>query len=130
MDGIEELKGVTVLAATNRIDIIDPALLRSGRFDLMFEVPLPDVETREKIFKIHTKNMPLGDDVNLKALAGKIDNMTGADIQFICQKAKMCAIREVIDQKISTENTDIFIMKKHFEKAIAVVLLQNSEILN
>ena len=55
MDGIEDLKGVIVLAATNRIDLIDPALLRSGRFDLIFELPLPDINTREKIFKIHTR---------------------------------------------------------------------------
>ena len=130
MDGIEELKGVTVLAATNRIDIIDPALLRSGRFDLMFEVPLPDVKTREKIFSIHTRNMPLGKDVNLTELAAAIDNMTGADIQFICQKAKMCAIREIIDKKENKEPEEIAVLKKHFEQAIQTVQLQNSNIHN
>ena len=125
MDGIEELKGVTVLAATNRIDIIDPALLRSGRFDLMFEVPLPELMTREKIFKIHTKNMPLGEGVDLTVLAGKTENMTGADIQFICQKAKMCAIREVIDDKDASDTTEILVLEKHFEEAIQVVIHQN-----
>ncbi len=121
MDVIEELKGVTVLAATNRIDRIDPALLRSGRFDLMFEVPLPDLSTRETIFKIHTKNMPLKESVRLNALAEKTDNMTGADIQFICQKAKMVAIRELIDKKVESETIEIFITDEHFEHAIQVV---------
>lgn len=129
MDGIEELKGVTVLAATNRIDIIDPALLRSGRFDLMFEVPLPDLITREKIFTIHTKNMPLAKEVTLAQLAGKTENMTGADIQFICQKAKMCAIRDIIDNKEVSDVTDIVVMNKHFEQAIVVVTEQNENML-
>jgi transitional endoplasmic reticulum ATPase len=130
MDGIEELKGVTVLAATNRIDIIDPALLRSGRFDLMFEVPLPESSTREKIFKIHTKNMPLGESVSLTVLAGKTERMTGADIQFICQKAKMCAIREVIDNNGASDTTEIIVLEKHFEEAIDVVKNQNDNIQN
>ena len=119
-----------MLAATNRIDIIDPALLRSGRFDLMFEVPSPDVITREKIFKIHTKNMPLGNGVSLTTLAEKTEDMTGADIEFICQKAKMCAIREVIDAKTFSESTDIVILEKHFDKAIEVAVLQNGNVLN
>ncbi|MDP8258044.1 MAG: CDC48 family AAA ATPase, partial [Candidatus Aadella gelida] len=66
MDGIEELKGVVVLAATNRLDLIDPALLRSGRFDLLLEMPVPDEKTRSEIFKIHTKNMPLAKDIDLR----------------------------------------------------------------
>ena len=69
--------------------------------------------------------MPLGSDVNLTLLAGKVENMTGADIQFICQKAKMCAIREIIDKNDSSENAEIYILEKHFEEAIQVVLLQN-----
>ena len=130
MDGIEELKGVTVLAATNRIDIIDPALLRSGRFDLMFEVPLPELSTREKIFKIHTKKMPLEDGVSMTLLAAKTEGMTGADIQFICQKSKMCAIREVIDNKDISDTAEILVKEKHFEEAIEVVINQNENILN
>ncbi|MCL4483861.1 MAG: CDC48 family AAA ATPase, partial [Bacteroidetes bacterium] len=69
MDGIEDLKGVVVLAATNRIDLVDPALLRSGRFDLLFELPAPDEKTREKIFEIHTGNKSLHKSVNLKKMA-------------------------------------------------------------
>jgi transitional endoplasmic reticulum ATPase len=71
MDGIEELKGVVVLAATNRLDMLDPAILRSGRFDLLFELPVPDEETRKEIFKIHTQNKPLDKSVDLKALVGE-----------------------------------------------------------
>ncbi|MBI5749678.1 MAG: CDC48 family AAA ATPase, partial [Nitrospinae bacterium] len=86
MDGIEELKGVVVLAATNRIDLVDPALLRSGRFDLLLELPVPDEKTREEIFRIHTKNKPLADDVDLKELAKETEGKVGSDIEFICRK--------------------------------------------
>jgi transitional endoplasmic reticulum ATPase len=129
MDGIEDLKGVIVLAATNRIDLIDPALLRSGRFDLIFELPLPDLLTREKIFGIHTRNKPLGKKVNLNNLALKTEGLTGSDIEFICRKAAMLAIRQLIDNQRSksTEITgDISILEKHFEEAIQLVLKQNS----
>lgn len=128
MDGIEDLKGVIVLAATNRIDLIDPALLRSGRFDLIFELPLPDLITREKIFSIHTKNKPLEKKLNLKNLSIKTDGMVGADIEFICKKASMLAIREFIDNKKTIESIkegNIIISEKHFEDAIQLVLKQN-----
>ena len=128
MDGIEDLKGVIVLAATNRIDLIDPALLRSGRFDLIFELPLPDLMTREKIFGIHTRNKPLSKKVNLNKLALKTDSLTGSDIEFICRKAAMLAIRELIDKKSGKSNEvtdDISILESHFEEAIQLVLKQN-----
>ncbi|MEI8032329.1 MAG: CDC48 family AAA ATPase [Chlorobiaceae bacterium] len=130
MDGIEELKGVTVLAATNRIDIIDPAMLRSGRFDLIFEVPSPDLGTREKILAIHTRAMPLGEDVGLAELAAMTGDMTGADLEFICQKAKMSAIREIIDKSDSTGSGEIVISKRHFRLAIDIVATQNATIIN
>ncbi|MEI8004948.1 MAG: CDC48 family AAA ATPase [Bacteroidota bacterium] len=129
MDGIEDLKGVIVLAATNRIDLIDPALLRSGRFDLIFELPLPDKNTREKIFSIHTRNKPLGKKVNLAKLAVKTEKMTGSDIEFICRKAAMLAIRELIEKKrLQTDETgdNILITESHFEEAIQLVLTQNA----
>jgi transitional endoplasmic reticulum ATPase len=128
MDGIEEMKGVLVLAATNRRDLLDPALLRSGRFDLSFEVLPPDLENRWKIFGIHTADKVLGKDVDLKELAAKTENMVGADIEFICRKAAMLAIREFIGNNRS-ETGDwqkyFKITKKHFESAIAVVEKQN-----
>ena len=129
MDGIEDLKGVIVLAATNRIDLIDPALLRSGRFDLIFELPLPDVKTREKIFGIHTRNKPLGKKISLSRLALKTETLTGSDIEFICRKAAMLAIREIIEKNRgkAIETTDnISILETHFEEAIQLVLKQNA----
>jgi transitional endoplasmic reticulum ATPase len=129
MDGIEDLKGVIVLAATNRIDLIDPALLRSGRFDLIFELPSPDVKTREKIFGIHTRNKPLGKKISLSKLALKTESLTGSDIEFICRKAAMLAIRQLIDK--NKNNTDeitgeISLQESHFEEAIDLVLKQNA----
>ena len=126
MDGIEELKGVVVLAATNRLDLVDPALLRSGRFELLLELPKPDEKTREEIFKIHTKNKPKALDIDLKELAKETEGRVGSDIEFICRKASMLAIREFINQR--TENreqrTDFKITRKHFEEAIKLICEQ------
>jgi transitional endoplasmic reticulum ATPase len=128
MDGIEDLKGVMVLAATNRIDLIDTALLRSGRFDLIFELPEPDLKTRETIFRIHTQHKPLDKKISLKKLAVKTDGMVGADIEFICKKASMMAIREFIEanKNIDTLKTiNITISEKNFDEAIQLVIKQN-----
>jgi len=128
MDGIEDLKGVVVLAATNRIDLIDPALLRSGRFDLMFELPAPDEKTREKIFEIHTGSKPLHKSVNLKKLAKETEGLVGSDIEFICRKASVMAIREIIEtMKEQDEEPDvnIIIQEKHFEEVVQLVKMQN-----
>ena len=128
MDGIEELKGVTVLAATNRIDLIDPALLRSGRFDLIFELPLPDKNTREKILEIHSRKKPLGKNVDLKALALKMEGFTGSDIEFICRKAAMLAIRQLIEKqggKTDEKSVKITLLERHFMEAIELVKNQN-----
>lgn len=127
MDGIEDLKGVIVLAATNRIDLVDPALLRSGRFDLIFELPLPDLSTREKIFSIHTRNKPLNKKVSLNKLAQKTENFTGSDIDFICRKAAILAIRAFIDKNHEESIAgDISILENHFETAIQLVLKQKN----
>ena len=129
MDGIEDLNGVIVLAATNRIDLIDPALLRSGRFDLIFELPLPDEKTREKIFHIHTRNKPLGKKVNLKKLSINTEGLTGSDIEFICRKAVMLCIRALIEMKAAKSGSvldDISISESHFDEAIELVLKQNA----
>jgi len=129
MDGIEDLNGVIVLAATNRIDLIDPALLRSGRFDLIFELPLPDEKIREKIFHIHTRNKPLGKKVNLKKLSINTEGLTGSDIEFICRKAAMLCIRALIEMKAAKSGSvldDISISESHFDEAIELVLKQNA----
>jgi len=121
LDGIEELKGVVVAAATNRIDIIDPAILRSGRFDFVLELPLPDQKAREEIFTIHLKEKPLDETINLSELAEKTKGLTGADIEAIARNASLLAIREFVHKqkgKINKQKIDKFIIKeKHFEEA-------------
>ena len=94
MDGLENMEGVVVIASTNRPDIIDPALLRPGRFDRLIYIPPPDKDTRLKILKVHTRNMPLDKDVDLNTIAEKMNNYVGADIENVCREAGMFAIRE------------------------------------
>jgi len=120
MDGIEELKGVVVLAATNRPDIIDPALLRTGRFDFILSVPKPDSATRKKIFEVHTRGRPLAKDVNTGLYVKRTEDMVGSDIEAICRRATMVAIREFIDKHKDAANSkrkDLKITSKHFEEA-------------
>lgn len=97
IDGLEELQDVAVIAATNRPDILDPALLRPGRFDRHVKVDDPDREARLAIFKVHTKDMPLADDVNLEKLADKTEGYVGADIEAVCREAAMLTLRENMD---------------------------------
>jgi len=117
MDGIEELKGVMVLASTNRPDLIDPALLRPGRFDFVLKLPKPDSKAREEIFKVHTRGKPLGEDVSLNSLAKETDAMSGAEIASICQKASLLAIREFLLTK-EKDLKKLKITKKHFIEAL------------
>jgi transitional endoplasmic reticulum ATPase len=117
LDGIEELKGVVVLAATNRPDIIDPALLRAGRFDFQLELPIPDERTRLEIFKVHTRGKPLASDVNLESLAKITEGMVGSDIEAISRKASMLAIREFINQE-EEDATKLKIEARHFREAL------------
>jgi transitional endoplasmic reticulum ATPase len=98
MDGIEELKGVVVLGATNRLDIVDPALLRPGRFEVLVELPIPDQEARLAIFRVHTRGKPLAPDVDLGELAERTEGMVGADIEGICRQAAMLALREFLEE--------------------------------
>ena len=93
LDGLEPLKEIVVIAATNRPDIIDPALLRSGRFDRLVLVGPPVRQGRIKIFKIHTKGIPLADDVNIETLADMTEGYVGADVESVCREAVMLALR-------------------------------------
>ncbi|MEN6611518.1 MAG: CDC48 family AAA ATPase [Methanoregulaceae archaeon] len=104
MDGLEELRGVTVLAASNRIDIIDPALLRAGRFDLQVELPAPDDPGRLEIFRIHMRKRPLAEDVCLEDLIPATNGFSGAEIESICNRAAVLAIRDFSqdDREISS----------------------------
>jgi transitional endoplasmic reticulum ATPase len=110
MDGVESLDGVIVIAATNRPEMIDPALLRSGRFERILHIPPPDEKSREAILKIHASKMPLG-KFDLESLAKKIEDYTGADIEAICREAALIAIRAGRKS----------VSKKHFEEAITRV---------
>ncbi len=93
IDGLEELHGVLVVGATNRLDIVDSALLRPGRFDRIIEVPRPDAKGRRHIFKIHTRKKPLADNVNLEKLVDMTDGFTGAEIAAVCSRAAIAALR-------------------------------------
>lgn len=94
MDGLQEMKSVVVLAATNRPDMIDPALLRPGRFDKIIEIPMPDEVMRTAIFSVHTKRMPLEKTVKVEDLSKNSEGYTGAEIENVCREAGMHAIRE------------------------------------
>jgi transitional endoplasmic reticulum ATPase len=117
MDGIEELKGVLVLGSTNRPDLIDPAILRPGRFDFVIEIPKPDAQGREEIFKVHTQNKPLARNVRLGGLAAETEGLVGADIASICQKASLLAIREFLESEES-DLEKLVIDKKYFMAAM------------
>ena len=109
MDGLEELEDVAIIAATNRPDILDAGLMRPGRFDRHIEVKEPDEEARLAIFEVHTKDMPLADDVDLKKLAKNTEGYVGADIEAVCREAAMLALRE------NLETTEI--SNKYFKEA-------------
>jgi len=117
MDGIEELKGILVLGATNRIDIMDPALIRTGRFELLIELPVPDKKARHEIFKVHTRGKPLAEDVDLEGLAARTEGLVGSDVEALCRKAALSAIREFINN--GEKNVQQFkISKKHFAEVL------------
>ncbi|MDP2948612.1 MAG: CDC48 family AAA ATPase [Chloroflexota bacterium] len=120
LDGIDELKGVVVLAATNRLDIVDPALLRAGRFEVLVELPLPDRAARLAIFQVHTRDKPLATDVDLASLADRTEGLVGADIEAICRQASMLAIREFVEKNAdATDYSRFRIANRHFEEAMA-----------
>jgi transitional endoplasmic reticulum ATPase len=98
LDGLEALKDVVVIAATNRPDILDPALLRSGRFDRMLLIGPPDKLGRHEILKIHTAKMPNGEDVNLEELAELTEGYVGSDLESLCREAAMLALREGLEK--------------------------------
>ncbi len=114
MSGIEELEGVAVIATTNRPDIIDPALLRPGRFDKVIYVPAPDQKGRLEILKVHTRDMPLDKDVNLEKIAKQTNGYSGADLEALCREAAMFALREAMKENKEAKK----ITMKHFEEAL------------
>lgn len=113
MDGLEELNDVVIIATTNRPDMLDSAILRPGRFDRILLVGSPEKEGREKIFEIHTRNMPLGNDVNIKKIIEQTEGYVGADIESMVREAAMLALRE--------DKDCLEVKMKHFEEAIKKV---------
>ena len=97
MDGIEELRGVVILGATNRPDLLDPALLRAGRFEVRLEMPMPDTVSRRAIFNVHAAGKRLGEDVDLDVLAEETEGLTGADIEASCRRAAMESIKAFVE---------------------------------
>jgi len=106
LDGFEERGDVKIIGATNRVDILDPALLRPGRFDRMIDFPIPDDEAREAIFKIHSKNLRIEEALDIKKLVHLTEGATGADIKAICTEAGMFAIRKDADNIINKDFID------------------------
>jgi transitional endoplasmic reticulum ATPase len=113
LDGIEELKGVLILGATNRADMLDPAVMRTGRFDEHFEILAPEQKDREEIFAVHLKNKPFVKKVDIKTLASKTEGFSGADISGVCNQAALKAVRRAVqkikeapDKKVKVELTE------------------------
>ena len=130
LDGLEELKNVVVLAATNRPDMIDPALMRPGRLDRVIYVPPPDVESRKKIFEVYLRNADaiLAGDLKISDFVAKTDGFVGADIEALVREAKLGAMREFIsamagksEQERKDAAVNIRVTKKHFEEALGRV---------
>jgi transitional endoplasmic reticulum ATPase len=115
IDGLEALNDVVIIAATNRPDMIDSALLRPGRFDRLILTPLPDDTTKKEIFKVHTKNMPLK-NVNIKTLLTKLKGYTGSDIESLCREAAINALRKEVGNKKSKIVSEVNM--KNFEEAL------------
>ena len=117
IDGLEELNNVLIIGATNRLDIVDPALLRPGRFDRVIEVPNPDIKGIEMIFKIHTKDKPLSEDVDLKKITELSKGFSGAEIEEVCNRASLCGVKRFVENKEKSVKT-IKITQKDFEKSL------------
>ena len=123
LDGLEELKDVVVIGATNRIDIVDSALLRPGRFDKLLKVPIPDLDARKQILKIHLEKKPLADDVKIDELADKTEDYSGADLAALANTTSMLVIKEHIAKSKTLEKAketlkDLKISMKDFEKTL------------
>jgi transitional endoplasmic reticulum ATPase len=129
MDGIQEMQGTVVIAATNRADMIDPALIRPGRFDKIVYVPNPDKKTREKILGIYTKGKPIGRDIDLKKIAEKTEGFSGADVSVIVNTAISLVLHEYLQKYPTPEESvkhasDAIVLMHHFEDAVKKIKTQ------
>ncbi|HJT48076.1 MAG TPA: AAA family ATPase, partial [Nitrososphaeraceae archaeon] len=129
LDGMEQLHGVVVLAATNRVDMIDPALLRPGRFDKIIFVPKPDKITRQKILEIYTKDKPLSHDVDFDKISQITEGFSGADISAIANTAISLVLHEYLQRYSTPEEaakhaSDAFLSMHHFDNAVNKIKTQ------
>ena len=113
LDGIQSLQGVVVLAATNRIDIVDQALLRAGRFDKLIQIPLPDKDARKEILKIHMKGVPVAKDVDIERLTDMSEGFSGADMASLTNTAVSIVLQSFITKYPKPDDA-----KKHVDEAI------------
>ena len=127
LDGMENMHGVVVLAATNRVDMIDPALLRPGRFDKIIQIPMPDRDSRKKILEINSKRIDVIDEhVDLDRIAEMTDGLSGADVGSIANTAVSLVIHEYLDnhpdvQAVENKTMDAKVTMRHFEEAVKKV---------
>ena len=112
LDGVEELKGVLMLGATNRKDMLDPAILRPGRFDQIVEIPLPDEQGRRQIFEVHLRHKPLAPGIDIGKLAAATEEFSGAVIQGICVGAALSAVRRAVAAKIAKPEAAVAVLIK------------------
>lgn len=124
--GTPSLQDVVVIAATNRIDMVDPALLRPGRIDRLIHIPLPDKDTRSKIFEIHLKGKPISDEVSVQWLAEATDGYLGAEVEAVCREAAMLALRGAMpDRGVDVDAKKIAVAVKirrgHLDQATGCV---------
>jgi transitional endoplasmic reticulum ATPase len=110
LDGVEELKGVLILGATNRPDMLDPAILRPGRFDEIVEIPLPDEQGRGQIFEVHLRHKPLAPGIDIGSLAAATAEFSGADIQSVCTKAALRAVRRAVAARIEKPEAEVTVL--------------------
>jgi transitional endoplasmic reticulum ATPase len=110
LDGVEELKGVLMLGATNRQDMLDPAILRPGRFDQIVEIPLPDEQGRRQIFEVHLRHKPLAPGIDIGKLAAATEEFSGAEIQGICVAAALSAVRRAVAAKIAKPEAAVVVL--------------------
>ena len=120
MDGVEDLNGVLVLGATNRPDILDPALMRPGRFDIQVAIPLPDRVGRQQIFEIGLGDKPLAGKVDIAALAEATEGFSGAEIRAVCTRAAWAAIREAVARSEPAQDSvpRVSITRDHLNSAL------------
>jgi transitional endoplasmic reticulum ATPase len=120
LDGVEELKGVLLLGATNRMDMLDPAILRPGRFDEIVDIPLPDEESRRLIFEVHLRDKPLAPGISTSHLAADSDGFSGAEIQALCTRAALRAVRRAVADRIANpgDEPEVIVGPEDLETAL------------